>query len=648
MKYAIRDRLIAGILVLFALLFTVGYIPAYAAEASDSTRKIRAMVYELDENVEYHIENGAGISKNVNRFSVSGPISTTSKNGNIVSYGVDVDLDEKLTVTVTDSLLSAVGKPNDGWESKDDGAKIVESSEIGEKIKSGAIIVQTSRDGRIWITDKTYADVFNSTLPEYAESGKAFYETTAAQLNNGCFYRIIVAYKLQHRVEDKKITFVSVPNYEVKRYMEVYEFYAYNINSDMSEELNEADAYKLGDSDYLVRCANDEYSGSYPIDNADPHSSWEIGKFYISGYTDKTEWSNDNTPIFLKTVGDKVTLWFNLEQDISRCNGRDAIKVVADTDGSDQSFNTPRMDFGRGMLIVKKTDEHNGKSIQYYRDYLAASATPGANTKIELLEEGDYEIALDYALEHDKTKLFGRSVLPKTLHYRVYFKFSVRNGDSKVFVRDAVTNAFIDNANIAENGFYLDLARQQYLTLTLKREVMTDSLDGLVPDTKFNGAAKEGRMYTDEGIYTITATNKYTSAETVKRVYVGNSDILKAYTKEGNTYTIAELNEMIANGAYVENDGTLVLPAAVEDAPTADVIIETTESQPEEIVTKEGIPEDAVETVPVEETVKINEESAQQKSSPAYIIAGLAAIVLILLVILSFKRKKNKSRAEGE
>ncbi len=53
-----------------------------------------------------------------------------------------------------------------------------------------------------------------------------------------------------------------------------------------------------------------------------------------------------------------------------------------------------------------------------------------------------------------------------------------------------MTDEFIDNANIAENGFYLDLAKQKYLDLSIKREVMTDSLDGLVADTKFNAAGK--------------------------------------------------------------------------------------------------------------------------------------------------------------
>ena len=35
--------------------------------------------------------------------------------------------------------------------------------------------------------------------------------------------------------------------------------------------------------------------------------------------------------------------------------------------------------------------------------------------------------------------------------------------------------------------------------------------DGLIEDTRFNGPAKDGAKYTDDGIYTITVQNEYTN-----------------------------------------------------------------------------------------------------------------------------------------
>ena len=42
-----------------------------------------------------------------------------------------------------------------------------------------------------------------------------------------------------------------------------------------------------------------------------------LGNFFVSGYTDKVTDTNGNV-VFLKNDGDKVTLWFKLEQDINR------------------------------------------------------------------------------------------------------------------------------------------------------------------------------------------------------------------------------------------------------------------------------------------------------------------------------------------
>lgn len=64
------------------------------------------------------------------------------------------------------------------------------------------------------------------------------------------------------------------------------------------------------------------YSESNMLDEDDPHYGWTIGDFFVEGYT-STSTDKDNNPIFLKNVGDKVGLYFNLEQDINKLNGQD-------------------------------------------------------------------------------------------------------------------------------------------------------------------------------------------------------------------------------------------------------------------------------------------------------------------------------------
>ena len=106
--------------------------------------------------------------------------------------------------------------------------------------------------------------------------------------------------------------------------------------------------------------------------------------------------------MFLKNNGDRLSLWFELQQDIDKCYNNNAIKVVADKEGSDAFFEVPggvneTTDFARGTLIVRKTNPDGTKEDpQVYTNYLEASASVDAETKVDLFEEGDYEVALDY------------------------------------------------------------------------------------------------------------------------------------------------------------------------------------------------------------------------------------------------------------
>ena len=241
--------------------------------------------------------------------------------------------------------------------------------------------------------------------------------------------------------------------------------------------------------------------------------------------------------MFLKNNGDRLSLWFELQQDIDKCYNNNAIKVVADKEGSDAFFEVPggvneTTDFARGTLIVRKTNPDGTKEDpQVYTNYLEASASVDAETKVDLFEEGDYEVALDYAVKFDKTKILGKSILPETAKYRISFKISVRNGNSMIFLFDRESGNELSSGSITENGFRIDFAGSKYLRVKVKREILKDGFDGLTEDTRFNSVAADGDEFTDEGIYTLTVTNRDLENvdPTVKRVYVGKNNILKAY-----------------------------------------------------------------------------------------------------------------------
>lgn len=268
------------------------------------------------------------------------------------------------------------------------------------------------------------------------------------------------------------------------------------------------------------------YAKSDVIDSGDAHFGWKLGQFFMSGFT-RVQNAGSDCPVFIKTLGDSVTLWFEPSQDIDSLNGNPQLKIASDKDGYDQYFGIPKSDFGRGMLIVRHTDYQNAKGEpEIYRDFLAASGTYGADTYIELNEEGDYEVALNYEIEDDNIW----HVANKYSNYRIFFRFSIRNGNCMVYPFDAVTGAELQNTSVTPNGFTLDLARSRYLDIDVERAVY---LDTGVKDVRFNRPAKDGDRYTQEGVYTITVRNRYTGESTVKTIFVGPDELLETYVERG-------------------------------------------------------------------------------------------------------------------
>jgi len=105
----------------------------------------------------------------------------------------------------------------------------------------------------------------------------------------------------------------------------------------------------------------------------------------------------NGVPIFIKTLGDQVELWFQLEQDIDCLNGNDTLSISEDGNGFDEAFGISKTNFGRGAMVTQHTDYRNSIGTpQLYTDYLSGITASGADTTVQLFEEGDYEVALNY------------------------------------------------------------------------------------------------------------------------------------------------------------------------------------------------------------------------------------------------------------
>ena len=291
------------------------------------------------------------------------------------------------------------------------------------------------------------------------------------------------------------------------------------------------------------------FSKKMDIKLNDPHYGWKLGKFVLSGFSGKRRDDNGNW-IFLKNVGDDITLYFNLAQDINNLDGKKELKISEDKNGYDNEFNIRKTNFGRGCLIVRKIDSTGNKNEpEIYTDYLNG-VTVGANTKINVYEEGDYEVALDYEVLEDNGFVF-----KDYNNYRIRFNFSIRNGNCMVFPFDVKTKRELNNTAFTENGFYLDLANSQYLEINVKREVFKEDIAGLVEDVRFNRPAKSGEAFTEDGIYTITVKNNYTHETTIKKIYVGKNNVLKAVVQTGKN--LEEIKDLLKSGANIDDEGII-------------------------------------------------------------------------------------------
>lgn len=604
-KVQIKKKLYMQISAMILCVVALTTLYSVNTFAKSEKNEVVGKVYEFDKNDDYDISESDKFSftdkvATYGELSLFGNIGNISEKNGVPAYEVTSgNLD--LYYTYSDALLKAEEKK---WHLVADKGKKLDGNKLDKKILKGAIIIQTSKDRKNWTDIKSLTNAFE----DEPVSTETMYKTTDVQILNGCYYRIIVVYKTEKLEKIKKIAFVPVKDYEYKKTAEVYEFYAYSPSTE--QEVSESEqTYALGKKTRVKEF--DGYSGSSEIEKKDIHYNWDIGQFFVSGFTDKVKESDGNV-VFLKNVGDKVTLWLNLKQNINELNGDKDLKITDDTEGYDQYFETERTDFGKGTLIIRYTDYNNNSSEpQIYKNYLEANTSVGADTKVQLFEEGDYEVALDYEVTSDQ-------LIDKVGHYRIFFTFSVRNGNCMVYPLDASTGSELTNSSMTENGFMLDLAKSRYLQINVKRGVLTDSADGLVEDTRSNAPARDGEKYTEEGIYTITATNQYTNQKTTKKIYVGRNNLMKAVMTSG--LSIEEINKLISEGATIDDEGTLTLEEESEVVDSSDRTISSSE----------------------------NAEKATNKAfNFKYLIAVVGALLVVALIV-GIKHKKKKSIAEED
>lgn len=617
-----------------------------ASAAQKSSFDVSGVVHTFDEDASYEVASGTVSSdKAFGTLSLVGDMKESGTINNVSKYIVNKGL-------FSISYAFDAGKLNESttsWHIVDDKTKNVNKLKLDEDILSGAILVQSSRDGKSWQTDDVYTDVFteDSILKD------PIYKANDIQLTNGCYYRIVVAYKLERQLDSSKILFFNKENYEYKKIAEIYEFYVSTNETAKATSPEDKPRKELG---VTVKTELDNgYSGSQEIDKKDPHFEMELGTFVINGYTRET--SENNIPVFLKNVGDNVTLWFNLKQDINNLKGNDSLTISEDKNGyemhEDPKLSIAPTNMKRGALIVRHTDIEGHTTVTPYFNFLEANARTTADTKILIREEGDYEISLLYEIEKCDVQVGSVKVVPSHTNYKIHFAFKIRNSNTMVFPREESTGRELFDGELTPVGFKLDWAKSQYINVNVEYFSINVGNDGtLTADTRWNRAAKEDTVYSDEGIYTITVKNLYSDGDpTVKTIYVGENKFVKAMSHK--KYSIDTLNALIREGASVEDDGSISMPTSdVSSEPPADAPQASDDIQPPAIEPSET---PAVSTPVVtppantqEHELEETEETTTASISPA--IYGIIAVVVVGVTgaLISMKKKSKSDNKDQQ
>ena len=165
-------------------------------------------------------------------FSVTGNINKTMQYEKVPGYGVSegnisfsLDYDGKWQdETQKKYLIEDAGDEIDGQAIKN--AETGKSVEIGK----GAVMVQKSYNGYGW---QLAAPVLINVFEGGKKTLKDFYTTAGSDVNKGCFYRVIIAYRFE-TVEDGSFLGIGYDDEEDYKAVEVYKFFLCNNSGKLS------------------------------------------------------------------------------------------------------------------------------------------------------------------------------------------------------------------------------------------------------------------------------------------------------------------------------------------------------------------------------------------------------------------------------
>lgn len=247
---------------------------------------IDGVSYEMSDETGYDISSISSKNtlcygaKSIGKLSVIGELELHKSYNGFKAYGISDNL--KLSYIYNGEYHS---DEKDEWNISDSNEKTVNGAGLKKKVRDGAIVVQTSKDGKNWTTASQKTDVFTKKASDINE----FCTIETDFVRDGMYYRIMVAYNMSKTRSDKKFWEKD----EEKSFLEVYDFYVcYNNNPiilrDIETGQNLTANQRKVSKGFIIDKAGTDYEVSVTKDNdkpliaSDQDSFTQEGKYVIS------------------------------------------------------------------------------------------------------------------------------------------------------------------------------------------------------------------------------------------------------------------------------------------------------------------------------------------------------------------------------
>ena len=207
-------------------LLTLGAIVCFGAwricetEASTMNYYVSGNSYELVDGTDFKVIGSSKTTlcfkeKSIGSLTVKGNISKATTYEDYDAYGA---LDGIAINYLYNGSFQT--KDKEAWNLTTSDSKIVNGIALDKKVNNGALIVQSSTNGKDWSKVYSATDIFDEK-----KGLESFYQISLDEIKKGTYYRVTIAYRMRQKVAEDKNLVGKSDVYQYKEFVENYEFY---------------------------------------------------------------------------------------------------------------------------------------------------------------------------------------------------------------------------------------------------------------------------------------------------------------------------------------------------------------------------------------------------------------------------------------